>query len=137
MNIEKIIDALENKQNDNILNLTLEKIKNINLNVLKDLKLSSKIVNEYTKALKYYYYVDEIKDLKDGSYIRWINLKDPDNLFLTKGAIFCDTIITDEAQLICKTFQNRFFQLKMGECLIFQKLTIQEKIILEAIHKLL
>ena len=91
MNIEKIIDALENKQNDNILNLTLEKIKNINLNILKELEISKKTCNEYLKALKHYYFIDEIDELKHGTYIRWINLED--NLILNKGAIFCDTKI--------------------------------------------
>ena len=134
MNIEKIIHALENKQNDNILSLTLDKIKNINLNRLKETSLPTKLQNEYAKALKHYYYIDEIKDLKRGSYIRWIDEDD----ILNTGAIFCDITLTDEGtQLICKTFRNRHFQITMVKCVIFQKLTIQEEIILEAIHKLL
>jgi len=138
MNIGKIIDALENKQNDNILNLTIDKIKNINLNILKDLYLPNKILNTYIKALTNYYFIDEIKDLKYGTYIRWINMLDPDNLILNKGAIFCDIKITDDGtNLVCKTFRNTFFQIKMDECLIFQKLTNQEQLILDAIHTLL
>jgi hypothetical protein len=137
MNIGKIIDALENKQNDNILNLTFDKIKNINSDILTELKLPNKLKNEHLKSLKHYYFVDEITNLKHGTYIRWINMLDPEKV-LSKGAIFCDIKITDDGtKLVCKTFLNRYFQLKMDEYLIFEKLTYQEQIILEAIHKLL
>jgi hypothetical protein len=81
--------------------------------------------------------VDEIKDLKYGSHIRWIPITDPDNLVLKYCGIICDIKITDNGVIIvCKNFMHRHYQFKMDECLIFQKLSTQELIILNALNHL-
>jgi hypothetical protein len=38
--------------------------------------------------------------------------------------------------IVCKNYTNRHFQIKMDECLLFQKLTDQEKVILHALDHL-
>jgi hypothetical protein len=92
---------------------------------------------QYLKILTHYIYVDEINNLKYGSYLKWISLKTPDNLQLTHGAFFCNIKITDNGvYIVCKNYANRHFQIKMDECLLFQKLTDQEKVILHALDHL-
>jgi hypothetical protein len=83
--------------------------------------------------------VDEMSDLKYGTYIRWICIENPKQINLVKGAVFCEMKITDDGVfLICKNFGNtsRHFQISMDTNLIFQKLTEQELILLSALDHL-
>ena len=95
------------------------------------------ITLDYLRKLREYKYVDEIKDLHYGAYIRWIPIKDPANTPLYKGGIVCDMDVTDSGiNIKCKTTHNRFYRFKMDECLIFQKLSSQENVILAALNHL-
>jgi len=133
----KLLKALNNENNENVFNYTTEHIFEINKKILSELMLPRKTFIEYLKTLKYYVYVDEINNLKYGSYLKWISLKTPDNLRLTNGAFFCNIKITDNGvHIVCKNYANRYFQIKMDECLLFQKLTDQEKVILHALDHL-
>ena len=137
MNVENLLKALDNEKNSKLLNLTTKKVMDMKLNILKELQLSKKEIIEISKKLKNYMYIDEINELRDGSYIRWISIKNPSKLFLTRGAVLCEIKITDnEIQLICKSFTNSFFSLKMDENIIFQKLTDQEQVLLLALEQL-
>jgi hypothetical protein len=72
--------------------------------------------------------------MRYGSYIRWISLKDPDNLKLTNGGIVCEMKVGETGiVVVCKNRFNRFFQLNMNENLIFQKLSDQEQVLLSAL----
>jgi hypothetical protein len=111
----------------------------MNLNVLKELHLKRNETLEILSKLKDYKYVDEMNELKYGRYLRWIPLMNVDDIHLTKGALFCEVKITDEGVfIICKNFgySKKCFQIKMDECLVFQKLTNQELIILSALDNL-
>jgi hypothetical protein len=82
--------------------------------------------------------VDEMDELKYGTYIRWIPIEDINNLKLSKGAIFCEIKITNEGVIfICKNYVGRHFRLAMDKNLIFQKLTEQELVLLSALDHLL
>ena len=119
--------------------LTTAKIKEMNLKVINELCLPKEEALGIMRKLNDYKYVDEMDDLKYGTYIRWIKLNDPDDLNLTKGAIFSDIKITDQGvNLICKNFgdSSKRFTIKMDECLIFRKLTNQELVLLSALDHL-
>ena len=137
MDCEKLLKALENENNENVFNYTTEHIFEINKKILNELVLSRDTMIQYLKTLKHYIYVDEINNLKYGSYLKWISLKTPDNVVLTNGAFFCNIKITDNGvYIVCKNYMNRYFQIKMDECLLFQKLSEQEKVILHALDHL-
>ena len=137
MDINKLMYALDNEDNENILNLTSKKILEINLSILKELHLEKQVTIDYLKKLKGYKYVDELKDLKYGSFIRWIPIIDPNYLPLHYCGIICDIKITDNGViLICKNFMHRHYTFKMEECLIFQKLTNQELVLISALDHL-
>lgn len=137
MNIDKLLNALDNDTNENIMNLTNKKITEMNIKILRELHLPREITINYLKKLKGYRYVDEINELKHGSFIRWIPISDPDYLPLHNCAMICDIKITENGILItCKNFMHRHYTFKMDECLIFQKLTNQELIILSALDHL-
>ena len=137
MDIDKLLNALDNEKNEKIMNYTTKKIRQMNYDILKELQLSKEVFKEYLDKLREYVYVDEIKDLREGTYIRWICLKDPEHLELSRGAIFCETKITDfGVQLVCKNHYHRHFQFKMDECLIFRKLLDQELVLIKALDVL-
>jgi len=137
MDLNKLNNALDNDTNENIFGLTTKKILEMNLKILKELHLDRETTLDYLNKLKGYRYVDEIKDLKYGVYIRWIPITDPKNIQLKYCGIICDIKITDNGIIIvCKNFMHRHYQFKMDECLIFQKLTNQELIILSALDHL-
>ena len=72
--------------------------------------------------------------MKYGCYIRWIRLKNPDEIKLTNGGVVIDvSVMKDDIYLTCKNNRNRMFKLKMSENIIFQKLTEQEKILLSVL----
>jgi len=139
MDVNQLLKALEDDSNETLLNFTTDKIKEMNLNVLKELNLSKQDTLELLKKLKDYKYVDEMNELKYGAYIRWIPIEDPDNIHLTKGALFCEMKIKDDGVFfICKNYgyNYRHFQISMDKNLIFQKLTNQELVLLSALDHL-
>ena len=139
MDVDKLLKALDDESNENLFNLTSKKILEMNLKILKELDLNRDETLELLKKLKEYKYVDEMSDLKYGTYLRWIPINDPENIELTKGAIFCELKITDNGVfIVCKNFGygTKHFQIKMEECLVFQKLTAQELVLLSALDHL-
>ena len=139
MDVNKLLKALDDTSNEGLLNFTTEKIKEMNLNILKELALSKVETLELFKKLNGYKYVDEMNELKYGTYLRWIPIENPEEIYLTKGAIFCEMKITDDGVfLVCKNlgFSSKHFQIAMDKNLIFQKLTQQELVLLSALDHL-
>jgi hypothetical protein len=139
MDTNKLLKALDNESNESLLNFTTEKLIETNLNILKELKLTRKDTLEILNKLKNYKYLDEMNELKYGTYLRWIPIENPEEIYLTKGAIFCEMKITDDGVfLVCKNlgFSSKHFQIAMDKNLIFQKLTQQELVLLSALDHL-
>lgn len=137
LDVEQLLQALDNDENESMIDLTTSKIKSIKNDMLQKLQLPRDTLKNYHKKLKDYRYVGELHEIRYGAYIRWINLKNIDNIRLTNGGIICDIQVTNTGLWIkCKNNMNRFFQLKLDECLIFQKLSDQERILLKALDYL-
>jgi hypothetical protein len=124
--------ALENQQNAILLKLNNKQIAEMNKQVVCEIpRITAKIAASHLKTLKGYRYVDEISDLKTNVYIRWIRLDTPNKL--TKGAISCSVKITNEGMLVmCKNHYGTFFYINMDDCIIFQKITSEENVLLSA-----
>jgi hypothetical protein len=137
MDVPKLLKALDNETNETIMNLTTQKIMEMNLHILKELHLPRDTTLQYMKKLTNYRYVDELKDIKYGAFIKWIPITDPTYLPLNAGGMICDIKITDNGvYIVCKNFTHKHYQIKMEECLIFQKLTSQEQVLLSALDHL-
>jgi len=129
--LDEIIKELDEK---NLLYLTSSKIKELKNNILQKLLLSRDELLKYHKILKEYRYVDEVDEIKIGSYIRWFNLKKIKEIKLTNGGIIIDIKNGKEDILIvCKNNMNRIFTLQLSQCFIFQKMNDQEKILIKII----
>ena len=96
-------------------------------NILKKHKIPAQ---EFMEKLDGYRYVDEINELFRGKYIRWIRIKNKIQT-LTNGAMVMDIKFLQEGiQILCRNGRNQFIQFKFDECLVFQKLTDEEWMLL-------
>ena len=137
LDVEKLMKALDNEQNETLINLTTKKIKEMNLNIIKELHLPRDITLNYMKKLNGYRYVDEIKDVKYGAFIKWIPISNPEYLPLHAGGMICDIKVSENGvMIVCKNFMHKHYQIKMDECLLFQKLSHQELVLLSALDHL-
>lgn len=135
--MDDLLKALDNEENDTIMNLTHSKIKQQKNDILQRLQLKGNELKKYHKKLKNYVFCENPDKIRFGFYIRWIPLLDPDNIYLTNGGIVCDMKVVDGSlHIICKNNYNHLMQLIFNECLIFQKLSNQEHIILDILNYL-
>ena len=137
MNIELLQQALENDTNLNIINTNIQEIKRKKNEILQELGLKKEDLKSYHKKLNGYMYVDNIKDLKYGRTIRWINLNKIDAIKITNGALLCDIKILDKGlALVLKGYAQNYITLYLNENIIFQKINAEEEIILKAVNYL-
>ena len=137
LDMDVLVKALENEQNEALMNLTTKKIKEINLKIIKELHLPKETTLTYMKKLNGYRYVDEINDIKYGAFIKWIPITDPTYLPLNSGGVICDIKVAEtNVTIVCKNFMHKHYQIKMDEALIFQKISNQELVLLAALDHL-
>jgi hypothetical protein len=157
MDIQALGKALENQENASIMQTSHSEIKKKKNDILQKLQLKGTVLKTMHATLIGYKYIDDIDDLTVGRYVRWISLKRPDHISLTNGAHVCNINIQDyddadhndndsddgdqecKTCIRCKVVRNGkplFFNLNFDENLVFQKITEQEWIILDALAAL-
>lgn len=105
-------------------------IKQSKIDILKEILDNPAELKEYYKLLKEYRYVDELDELRYGSYIRWFNISKPETLTLLRGGFIADITNKNGINILCKN-RNKFFTIKMDKSVIFQKNTSQEKLLIQ------
>jgi hypothetical protein len=136
LDIDTLINALDNDDNAKLMKLDYSTVNKIKNDMLQRLGLSREVLVKYHKSLKHYRYIDEIPDIKFGSYVRWIPLTNPDNIKLTNGGVVCDVKIGNDVSVLCRNRNNLVFEFKMAKCLVFQKLSEEERVLLSAMEYL-
>ena len=137
LDIDALMKALDNDENKGLLKLNPSDIKTIKNDVLQQVGISGEQLKDYHKKLKTYRFVDELDDIKFGSYIRWINLTNPESIKLCNGGIVVSmTMSNDDICLTCRNNRNRLFKLKMNNVMIFQKMTHSELLLLQVMDYL-
>jgi hypothetical protein len=138
INIDELLKAVENEQNNYLENKTLDHLFNENMKSLHKLKLSPQKVKEICEKLIEYRFVENLSEIHKGKHIRWIKINDI-NTKLTNGGLVMDIKFFDNGSyILCKNMQHRLFQIKFDDCILFQKLSQGEQLILltqEHIHK--
>ena len=135
LDVNKLLRALENDKNASLIKEDLKTIETVKMNMIKNLHLSEKDTQTMLGKLNHYRFVDELPDMKYGSYIKWIRLTNPDVLRLTNGGIVCEMKVgVNGIIVVCRNNLNKYFQVNMSESLIFRKLTEQELILLSALN---
>jgi len=131
---DKILNTLNNEENTFLLKQTRDTIHKLKNDMLQKLQFSSEKLREMHKKLKLYRYVADLTHLKYGSYIRWFKLTNPDNINLTNGGIVIDIkFLKTGCNILCKNNINRLYEIKFDECMIFQKITDQEQVLLDVL----
>jgi len=134
---EQLLKALDDERNDTLFNFTTKKMHEMTLKILKELSLSEEETMKLFEKLLDYKYIDDMDDIKSGTIIRWINLEDPNNIKLSNCANFCGFRISNSGVWCrCRGMNQCFFFISMDKCLIFQKLTPQESVLLCALDHL-
>ena len=82
MDTKKLLKALDDDTNESLMNFTTQQLREMILKILKELQLPRNETLDLMKKLKYYKYVDEMKDLKYGTYLRWIPIDDPEDIHI-------------------------------------------------------
>tara|TARA_B100001057_G_C22648885_1_gene871287 strand:- start:406 stop:831 length:426 start_codon:yes stop_codon:yes gene_type:complete len=134
--IKYLEKALNNENNESLINLTFDKIDKKKREIFEELELSRSKIKKFLKKLEDYRYIEEIQELQYGNYFRWINLNNLEDLKLTSGGILCEIKVDNNIHLVFKNNMNRFFQINMEDNFIFQKFSDQERIILYALDHL-
>lgn len=128
IDIDELLDSIENETTEYLENKTLGDISKIVFEILSEYNSSSlgkETIEKYYHKLSGYRYVDKVCDLRQGIFIRWIK-----NGVLMNGGIVANIKFGENVQIVCKTVLGRFVSLCFHECTIFQKLTMEEQLIL-------
>ena len=137
MDFDLLKKALENDDNVGLINTSIQEIKDKKNNILQQLGLNRDDLKMFNSNLKGYRYIEELKDLKIGSNIRYIKLKNIENIKISGVNNLCEMkVLNHGIGLVFKNFQNRFFTIYFNDNLIFQKINCEEEVILKAIKHL-
>uniref|UniRef100_A0A6C0KJW2 Uncharacterized protein n=1 Tax=viral metagenome TaxID=1070528 RepID=A0A6C0KJW2_9ZZZZ len=135
IDIENLLSSIENEKNDYLENKTMADITNDIYESIRELKINTDIAKSMCEKLIGYRHVDEIHELHKGKHIRWIRMTNKTNL--TNGGIVVNVKFLDNGtHVVCKNSQHFFNQIKFDECIIFQKMTVEEQLILMAYENL-
>ena len=137
IDINELLNSLENKNNDYLENKTLTDINNDKYASLSQINLQNYTLQQYCEKLAEFRLVDEVYELHKGKYVRWINVESDAKLKLQSGGFVFDIKFLDNGvHVLCMNNSRRFVQYKFDNCLTFQKLSMEEQLILMAYEKI-
>ena len=150
--MESLINSLNNIVDHSFLNKTTDDVQKEIWDSLIPICIDPMETMQHYLSLADYFLADEIYKIKPGRFIRWINKRDfnepmtremqekrfvkikPNPKKLKQGGIVVDIKFKNiGAYILCRSPTNQlFFNIKFDECVIFQKLTTDEALILLA-----
>ena len=134
LDIDNLLESIENTKNDYLDNKTTSDITSEIQDKLNEIGLSDDEKEIIIVKLKEYRFVDEIHELHKGKMVRWI--RNGTNR-LTNGGIVTDIKFLDNGvHILCMNSQRRFIQYKYDDCYTFQKMNVEEQLILMAYEEL-
>jgi len=135
LDIETLLDSIENEKNDYLENKTMKMITSDIYEKVNELTLEADAKLDFCKKLIGYRYVDEVHELHKGKHVRWFR-KPTKHSFtnkLTNGGIVVDIKFLDNGtHVLCMNSKHRFIQFKFDNSIIFQKLSVEEQLLLMA-----
>lgn len=141
LDIETLLESVDNVKNDYLENKSMADINQEVHDCISELGLDTEIIENLCRKLIEYRYVDRISELHKGKHMRWLRLINSatfrplpkEEIKLTAGGILTNVEFLDNGTHVrCMGPGNRFIQYKFDDCLTFQKLTVEEQLILMA-----
>ena len=130
IDIDQLLSMTDNPKTDYLENRTMPELANDVSDVLTQLLNDDQKILEYKIKLGGYRFVDELHEIHKGKHVRWIRRE---NGKLTNGGIVVDIRFLDNGtHILCMNSMRKFIQYKFDDCLTFQKLTMEEQLILMA-----
>jgi hypothetical protein len=141
IDIDQLLENIESETTEYLEGQTLKTISETIYRILIPLQSQLNIIAICDKLIGYRY-VERICEIRIGVYIRWINNTDIDSnnsnkaitnktLLLKPGGTVISVKVCEECvQIICKTAFHRHISFRFDECIVFQKLTTEEQLIL-------
>jgi hypothetical protein len=128
MSSDDFVSAISKENNKYLVNKNSRDIRNEIVESLKMTGLDDKDKDVYSDKLVGYRFVDEIDSLHVGKFTRWIK-KFEDKL--TNGGFLTVVDYTDNGILLTiKMWRGTFAKILFDECLLYQKLSDGEQLIL-------
>ena len=119
---------LETSQDSGFIGRSLETVTKEIVAVLNEELDNDEKVVEFSGKLLGYQYIDRVCDIRLGRFIRWIKRG---TTILHRGGILSSIDVKDSGIiLLCRNVKNGFFRLKYEDCILFQQLSLEEKMIL-------
>ena len=132
IDIEELLRVVEQDKSEYLENKTIDDIIQENISELKSIGLKSENIRKMCEKLTGYRHVENLYDLHKGKHIRWIR-KDDNDKKLTNGGIVMEIKFFDNGtHILCRNNQHRLFQIKFDNCILFQKMSVGEQLILMA-----
>lgn len=128
INVNELLSKIE--KSDYLEGKTLRDILEEKITILEGLDLEKAEKESILEKLTDYRYIKNIYELHKGKHIRWIKPgKSP--VVLERGAILSDIVFTDKGtNLQCLRYDQRIYQIKMDDRILFQKMNTEELLIL-------
>ena len=128
INIDELLNDTDDVKNDYLQDKTINNIQEDVYDSLEEVFKIDEAIVVHMDKLRDYRLVDEVSELHNGKHIRWIRRG---TTKLTNGGIVVEVkFIENGINVLCKNAMHKFIKIKYDECIIFQKLTIDEQIIL-------
>ena len=132
MDVEKLLESIENDKNDYLQNKSMKIITQEIYKTIQKLQLPEKTSFEYCQKLIGYRLVDDVHELHVGKHVRWIRESSQTKVLTNGGIVTTIKFLDNGTQVLCKSTGQRFIQFKFDECIIFQKMSLEEQLIMMA-----
>jgi hypothetical protein len=131
LDINLLLKTLDNDKTGYLENKTVDDFLKENMEVVKSIDgINKDHIRTLCDKLVSYRYVENLFDLHKGKHIRWIRLNCTDKKLTHGGIVMNITFLDNGTHVLCRNSANKFIQIKFDDCVIFQKFTINEQLIL-------
>lgn len=130
IDVDSLLSSIEDSKNDYLENKTIEIINKDIFDSVNAFHINMETKESYCDKLIGYRLVLELNELHKGKHIRWIR---KNNSKLTNGGIIVDIKFLNEGvHILCMGNGKRFVQIKFDDCVIYQKMSEAEQLIVMA-----
>jgi allophanate hydrolase subunit 2 len=127
IDVEKIFETIDKGKVNYLANKNLQHITS----EIAETIIENRWSRELSSKLIGYRLVSELYELHKGKHVRWIR-REPESKLTNGGIVVNIKFIEKGTYVVCKNNQNRILQYHFDNCVTFQKMTVEEQLVLLA-----